>query len=359
MRSIFFWEEAGLSLTDANPYGGLLARGLARSGVELLAGYANEFDREWVLANRGRVDVLHLNWPHYLYDAPDLAGRVERLAALIDNLALARELGYKIVWTVHNLFPHDSSTPDLDRLARLAITQLSTALIAHCQYSRTLVQRHFHRSDGLFVIPHGHFMDVYPNTVSRQRARQKYGIGEDNFVYLFFGNVRPYKGLEKLLDVFCSLPDDHLRLLLAAKVYNEYGEQFVAHARQRDPRIIVHPSRFFANEEFQDFFNAADVSVLPFVDVLTSGSAITALGFGQPLITPGVGCLPELVDNTMGILYDPKRPDLKQPDVLEEAMVAIQTRDQQAMRQAAFQRARSLDWDEIGRRTLAAYRHGG
>jgi beta-1,4-mannosyltransferase len=350
MRSIFFWEAAGLSLTEANPYGGLLARGLASASVELVAGHAEEFDRAWVRASRGCVDVLHLNWPHYLYDAPDLAGRVARCAALIDNLALARELGYKIVWTVHNLFPHESSTPDLDRLARLALTQLATAIITHCDYARRLVQYHFHRGEGVFVIPHGHFMDIYPNTLSRQRARQKYGLAEESFVYLFFGNVRPYKGLEKLLDVFCALPGDHLRFLLAAKVYNEYGDRFVEEARQRDPRIIVHPSRFFANEEFQYFFNAADVSVLPFVDVLTSGSAITALGFGQPLITPAVGCLPELVDNTMGILYDSQ-----QPGALQEAMIAIQTRDQSAMRDAAFQRARTLDWAEIGRRTLLAY----
>jgi len=350
MRSIFFWEEAGLSLTNANPYGGLLAQGLASVGVELLAGHAHEFDREWVRANRGRVDVIHLNWPHYLYEAPDLAGRVARAAALFDNLTLARELGYKIVWTVHNLFPHESPTPELDRLVRLALTQLATAVITHCDYARRLVQHHFHRSEGVVVIPHGHFMDVYPNTLPRQSARQKYGIAEEHFVYLFFGNVRPYKGLEKLMDIFCGLPGEHLRLLLAAKVYNEYGDRFVEEARQRDARIIVHPSRFFANEEFQDFFNAADVSVLPFVDVLTSGSVITALGFGQPLITPGVGCLPELVDNTTGILYDQR-----QPDALQEAMIAIQSREQSAMRNAATQRARALDWAEIGRRTRLAY----
>lgn len=351
MRSIFFWEAAGLSLTEANPYGGLLGRGLASVGVELVAGHAQEFDAAWVRANRGHVDVLHLNWPHYLYDAPDLTSRVVRAAGLIDNLALARELGYKIVWTVHNLFPHESSTPDLDRLVRLAVIQLATAVITHCDYARGLVLRHFHRSDGVVVIPHGHFMDVYPNTLSHQRARQKYGLAEEHFVYLFFGNVRPYKGLEKLLDVFCGLPGEHLRLLLAAKVYNEYGDRFVEMARQRDPRIIVHSSRFFANEEFQHFFNAADVSVLPFVDVLTSGSAITALGFGQPLITPAVGCLPELVDNTTGILYDQR-----QPDALQEAMIAVQSRDQSAMRNAARQRARGLDWAEIGRRTLLAYK---
>ncbi|MCC7017815.1 MAG: glycosyltransferase [Rhodospirillales bacterium] len=350
MRSVFFWEAAGLSLTQANPYGGLLARGLAAAGVELVAGHAEEFTQAWLEEKRGAVDVLHLNWPHYMYDAPDLAERVARSAELIANLALARELGYKVIWTVHNLFPHDSQHRELDRLVRLALTQCCTALIVHCEHARRLVQNHFHRTDKVFVIPHGHFIDAYPNTMSRAEARRQLGIGEDQFVYLFFGNVRRYKGLEPLLATFQALPDAHNVLLLAAKSYNTYGDDLVAHARQADPRIIVRPARFFANEEFQLFFNAADVGVFPFVDVLTSGSTITALSFGLPVIVPAVGCLPELVDAEVGILYNQQ-----QPGALATAMHTIQQRDLGQLRQAAYQRAQSLDWTTIGRRTLAVY----
>jgi beta-1,4-mannosyltransferase len=141
-----------------------------------------------------------------------------------------------------------------------------------------------------------------------------------------------------------------LTLLLAAKVFNEYGDRFVEEARQADARILVCPSRFFANEEFQRYFNAADVSVLPFLDVLTSGSTITALSFGVPVIVPPVGCLRELVDERVGILYEQQ-----QPGALQEAMLAIQQRDLSATRQAAYARARSLNWDEIAQLTRAAY----
>ncbi|MBX3011038.1 MAG: glycosyltransferase [Caldilineaceae bacterium] len=350
MRAVFFWEGAGLSLTQANPYGGLLAQGLAKVGVELVAGHAEEFNETWLYENRQQVDVLHLNWPHYMYHTADLNERVDRAATLVSNLALARALGYKVVWTVHNLYPHDTTHFTLDRLVRLALTQMATAVIAHCHHAEALVQQHFHRTDKVFVIPHGHFIDAYPNTVSRAAARQQLGIAEDSFVYLFFGNVRPYKGLDQLLEIFTALPGQALTLLLAAKVYNEYGDQFVARARQSDPRIVVSPSRFFANEEFQRYFNAADVGVFPFVDVLTSGSTITALSFGLPVIVPGVGCLPELVDDEVGILYDQR-----QPAALQTAMSAIQQRDMTQMRQAAYQRALQLDWDTIGRQTLAAY----
>jgi beta-1,4-mannosyltransferase len=350
MRVSFYWEAAGLSLDRANPYAALLAAALAKIGVEVTAGYANDFSEEWVRANQGKVDVLHLNWLHPMYEAPDLAGRVVRAAAFVNNLTLASRLGYRIVWTVHNLYPHESFSHELDHLVRVAVANLADVVIAHCEHARSLVQQTFHRTEKVVVIPHGHFIDAYPNTISRSAARQQLGIAEENFVYMFFGNVRPYKGLENLLQAFRALPGDHLTLLLAVKVYNEYGDQFVEQARQTDPRIIVCPSRFFANEEFQLFFNAADVSVLPFLDVLTSGSTITAMSFSLPVIVPPAGCLPELVDERMSILYDQK-----EPGALQAAMQAIQTWDLPAARQASYERALSLGWDKIARSTLAAY----
>lgn len=350
MRGVFFWEAAGLSLDQANPYGGLLAQALAQVGVELRAGHPEEFTKEWLGQNQGQIDFLHLNWPHSLYDAPDLGARVARCAQVVDHLTLARTLGYKIVWTVHNLYPHDSENRALDHLARLAIIHLANAVIVHCVHARDLVQQHFYRQERVFVIPHGHFINAYPNRIRREEARQQLGLADDDFVYFFFGNVRRYKGLERLLEVFQSLPGDHVRLLIAAKVYNQYGEQFVEYAAQANPRVIVRSSRFFANEEFQWLFNAADVGIFPFVNVLTSGSVITALSFGLPVIVPAVGCLPELVPADAGIVYEPAHSD-----GLRQAMQEMQKRNIPPMRAAALAQAHALDWTQIAKQTQRVY----
>jgi beta-1,4-mannosyltransferase len=350
MRAVFYWEAAGLSLDRANPYGGLLARAMANLGIEMVAGHTEELNENWLRQNQGRIDVLHLNWPHYMYDRPDLASALDRAASLVEHLALAHQLGYKIVWTVHNLYPHQSHHSPLDYLVRIAIVHLASAVIVHCNHARMLVEKHFQRRERVFVIPHGHFIDVYPNTIEREEARQQLGIRKEQFVYMFFGNVRPYKGLDQLLKTFLAFSNEHLLLLIAAKVYDEYGSRFVEDARQFAPRIQVHPSRFFANHELQLYFNAADVVVLPFQNVLTSGSVITALSFGQPVIVPAVGCLPELVDADVGVVYDPA-----DPDGLRQAMQCIQTRDLTAARKMAYSKAASLGWDSIARMTLVAY----
>ena len=352
MRVLFFWEAAGLSLDRANPYAALLAEALLSKGVELVAGHAHEFDHAWLEKQRGKIDVLHLNWPHYMYTAADLRTCVAKAEEFITKLAYAHRLGYRIVWTVHNLYPHYSDHHQLDRLVRLALVRYADALIVHCDYARAQVAEHFHRKTDLFVIPHGNFIDAYPNRCSREQARKRLGLSEQHFVYFFFGNVSRYKGIERLLEVFQTLPGDELRLLIAAKIHNNYGEQLVAETADVDSRVLVHPSRFFDSAQFQWFFNAADVGVFPFRKVLTSGSTITALSFGLPVIVPAVGCLPELVDDRVGITYN-----VNDPDSLKAAMLSIRGREPTAMRAAAMQRARSLDWNEIAEQTAQAYIH--
>lgn len=352
MRVVCFWEDVGLSLTDGNPYGALLARALGGLGVEMIAGYARDLDEPWPVEGWDSVDVLHLHWPDSVFKAPDLSTRISRCAKLVDRLAKSRSLGLKVVWTVHNLYPHESPSPDLDHLAQLAVARVATALIVHCEKARALVKEHFFRQDGVFVIPHGHFMDAYPNTVTREGARRCLGIPEDRFVYLFFGNVRPYKGLEQLLEVFSTMPEDDVTLLLAAKIYYEYGQRLVERAAQADSRLVFCPSRFYPNDDLQMYFSAADVAVFPFRDVLTSGSVITALSFGRPVILPRLGCLPELVDDSMGIIYDPL-----QPDGLKHAMKAIRDRDLTECGSAARRRAESLSWESIAELTLEAYQY--
>ena len=118
-----------------------------------------------------------------------------------------------------------------------------------------------------------------------------------------------------------------------------------------DGRVRVHTSDFFPEEDFQVYLNSADVVVIPFSEVLTSGSTIAALGFGKPVVLPARGCLPELIDDSMGILFDPDREG-----ALQEAMREIRGRDLEAAGRAARACAESLDWERIADRHASLYR---
>ncbi|MDB6094477.1 MAG: putative Glycosyl transferase [Verrucomicrobia bacterium] len=320
-------------------------------GVRSVAGFRENLTPEWLRAHRDTFDVLHLHWPWALYNGATPEETTTRCATLIDALFLARSLGYKVVWTMHNLYPHDSTTRDLDHLARLAIAACATAVIVHCEHARGLLAEKFCRREDVFLAPHGHFCDAYPNVVSRREARAHFGFNEADFVYLFFGNVRANKGVEQLLESFLALPGENLRFLFAARICSDYGAQVVERARQADSRIVLRESKFYANEDFQWFFNAADVAVFPFTDILTSGSAVTALSFHCPVLVPAIGCLPELIDETVGAVYQPGSAG-----GLRRALDEARAIRRDALRPGIEQRLRELSWDGIARTTLEAYR---
>jgi glycosyltransferase involved in cell wall biosynthesis len=230
--------------------------------------------------------------------------------------------------------------------------QTAHEVVAHCSYAADLVRKHFYRTGNLHVIPHGNYIDAYPNDISRSEARQKLEVPNSHFVYLFVGNARPYKGLEHLVQAFRRVGGDDTELILAARrgLLPEYADK-IAEMVSGDPNIRMCTSSFFGAEEFQLYLNAADVVVLPFTDVLTSGTAIMALSFGKPVVIPRIGCLPELVDDSMGLLYDPS-----DKGALQKALIEVRTRDLKLASLNALTRARELDWDGIANSLSLLYR---
>ncbi|MBI3970259.1 MAG: glycosyltransferase [Chloroflexi bacterium] len=349
-RVVFYWEEQGIAVDHprVNPYGGLLAKALAPHGIVMEPGWT--LDPEWVRAQHGRVHVLHLNWIHRYYAGPDPDERQRRFKRFAAGLLLARRLDFRIVWTMHNLLPHEQHDPLLDIRARRLVCTLAHAVIVHCRRAGALLAERFGRRHDVHVIPHGHFIDVYPNTIGRTAARLALGIPEDVFAYLFFGNIRAYKGVERLLEVFGSLPDERLRLVIAGRLHPNYSGPLVSATEPLDPRVLFRPGEV-GIEEMQVYFNAADAVVLPFVDTLTSGSAITALGFGRPIVVPAVGCLPELVaGRTCGVVYDPVAPD-----GLRRALHDVRSLDAAAAGAESRARAYELNWETLARQTIQAY----
>ena len=353
MNALFFWEKAGgLTLEHkCNPYGPLLARAMEKLDVHLELGDYG-FEKDYLEEKRETFDVLHINWLHHFYRSEDLETGVARLNAFVDRLHFAKHLGYGIVWTMHNFYPHERPFPELDHLAQLAMCGVADHVVAHCDYAANLARKHFYRLKNLHVIPHGNYIDAYPNDISREDARSRLNIADDAFVYVFVGNARPYKGIERLLAAFDDVADGKsvLLLMMRSGLNPEYADE-IKEKVAGDDRVLAFTSPFFVRDEFQTYLNAADVAVLPFVDVLTSGSAILALSFGKPLILPHIGCLPELMDETMGQLFDPK--DARG---LEVAMEAIREQDIARLSDAAYQRAALLHWDGIAERLAVLYR---
>jgi len=342
--------------SDNNPYQRLLAAALTAQGVRAVRGRPGPRQpfpivSAWLRA--GRPSVLHLHWTHEYLKGADGPTRLNR-ARFQGQLRLLRRMGVRIVWTMHNLGGHDGGRHAHETAVHRDLVRLVDAVICHCAAARDAAIAAYRLSAAdaakLHVIPHGHYMGTYPDTITRTEARERLALPARGPVLLFLGAVRGYKGTDDLVAAFRSIPDADARLLIAGRPKGAGIEARLGAAAAADPRIQLYLG-FVPNADLQVWLRAADAMVLPFRDILTSGSAILALSFGRPVIAPALGCLPETVPPTAGILYDPDSPD-----ALRDALVAALSADLVTLGDGALARAHELDWAPIATRTAELYR---
>ena len=317
-----------------NPYCDLLYGRLEGLGVDVEP--QAEMSAAWLLRNAGRVAVLHLHWPEFYYRGPGGAATLRGLAGFLACVALAKALGYRIVWTIHNALPHERHPAD--RLVRWILMRAARTAV-HSRAARQALPPGGHLPT---VVPHGNYVGAYPDTVTRDEARRRLDLEPGDRVLVCFGQVRGYKGLADLVQAFRAIDDPRLRLVIAGRAPVAADAEAVRGLAAGDSRIRLH-LRFVPDDEVQVFFRAADFVVLPYRQVLTSGAAILALSFGQPLVVPRLGCLEDF-DDGCAISYD-----AADPRGLAAALEAARYADPAPMAARARAAAATLEWDGIAR----------
>lgn len=190
------------------------------------------------------------------------------------------------------------------------IRRLATCYIVHSEVDRQLISSHYnidlHR---VRVIPIGLF-DQY-RKIDKDQAKDQLGIREPN-VILFFGLVRPYKGVKYLVKAFESLPPrliQESRLLIVGEAWEdqELG-QIIGQSSFKSNISLI--DRYVGDSEIPLYFSAADVLVMPYIRASQSGVAHIGMGFGIPIIATRVGGLEESLGKYEGTCFiNPMDPD--------------------------------------------------
>src|SRR4029077_5409379 len=146
-----------------------------------------------------------------------------------------------------------------------------------------------------FVIPHGNLRDAYPGIyISREQARASLGIAPSARVLAFFGSVDPYKGVTQLVEKFSMLRDNRAVLLAAGRCSLPPQERKrLEEIAACDRRILLH-LEYIPHAAVTSYIRAADLVVLPFREILNSGSAILALSLDRPVLVPAKGAMRDL-----------------------------------------------------------------
>jgi glycosyltransferase involved in cell wall biosynthesis len=337
-----------------NPYLDLLYGALAREGVPFEPDA--RLTARWLLGARRRVRWLHVHWPQSLYrfsrGPRALRGVFSwlKLGVFAARLTFARGLGYRLVWTIHQVLPHEGASR-LDLAAAHLLGRRADLLVAHDEETAARAVE-IVRSRHVAVVPHGSYVGVYRPGEGRAAARVELGI-DDERVALSFGELRGYKDMDVLVDAFAQVQAGGL-LLVAGSPKDKRLAAELGEAAERDSRIRFLP-RFVPDERVSDFFAAADVAVVPRGDGGTSGSLILALSFGVPVVAADTATYRELLgDGEAGWLFAPGDP-VSLATALDAAFSAPEEELRRRAELAAAQAA-SLDWDESARRLAALLR---
>ncbi len=335
------------SVGESNPYQKLLVTSLTEAGVTVSV--PQGFFSLWK-AVLERPDVVHLQWQHsYFRSKRLLAGMLRTLLFFAQWLTL-RLMGVRFVWTVHNIVNHEKYHVWWELGACRLLARLVETLIVHGQAAIPPVAEAYRISpDKIKVVPHGHYINWYPPAPNQAEARQQLGLSAKSRIFLYFGQVRSYKGLARLLTEFASLKEENVQLILAGKPKPaSLGETLLAQAAS-DKRVVTE-FRFIEDERLTAYLSACDLVVLPYRDSLTSGGAVLAASCNRPVLVPNLGCMKELPPET-AILYDPEQPDGLQL-ALEQALRAPLDK----MGQAARAYIEQFPWSLVGTGTAAIYR---
>jgi glycosyltransferase involved in cell wall biosynthesis len=320
------------------------ARGRSRSPVGLalkLAEHVPDMLRYRRVATQ--ADVVHFQWltvqpvdVHLLPPARRRGGAVRRRPP--------------VVLTAHDVLPREPRPGQLAAQRRLY--ERVDAVVVHSAHGRRRL------TDALgvdprrvHVIPHGALaprMGAAPGPNGDPATALPDDLARvDVPVALFFGLLRPYKGLDVLLEAWRGIEGAELWVVGMPRMDIEP-------LRAGAPAGVRFVSRFVPDDEAAAFFHRADLVVLPYREIDQSGVALTALGAGAPLVLTDVGGFPELADSGAARLVKPG--DAAALHRVLRDLLADPTARREMSRHARAAAAGPYAWEAIARSTLELYR---
>jgi beta-1,4-mannosyltransferase len=292
-------------------------------------------------------DVIHIHWPSYFYSHQNIIFFFIKSFIFLFFLNFYKINGVKLVWTVHNIYPHNMKYKILEKIMRQYILNRMD-LVFVCAYSiKVNILSEFKiSSNKVVVLYHGHYVGAYPeNGID---FRKFYGIPAKNFVFLYFGSINEYKGIPKLIESFNKINDSATLLIVGKPTTKELENQI---KKDKTNKNIIFDMRFIPDDEVADLFNVANFIVLPYKEITTSGTAILSLSFKKPIIAPKTPFMLEYFNSNISILYDSN----DNQGLYKSLIKAFNSKE--IINDELFEmKLKDLDWGTIGRKAINEYK---
>jgi glycosyltransferase involved in cell wall biosynthesis len=251
------------------------------------------------------------------------------------------------VMTAHYIVPPRPSRRQVASARR--VFDSMDAVVAHSEHSAARLRDEVGLDPAkVRVIPHGAF--DYLTRLPEEKPLPAELAGAEGPVILSFGLLRPYKGIEHLLEAFRQV--EGAELWIVGNPRMDVGQlRELADAAGGRVRFVT---RFVEDDEIPAIFRRADVVALPYLDAEHSGVLYTGLAFGKPLVLSAVGGFPEVAATGAARLVPPGDTPALAAALSE--LVADESARAELAAAAARAAAGPFSWDEAARLTLDLYR---
>jgi beta-1,4-mannosyltransferase len=302
---------SGPGRAGGNPYLKLFYKSLSENGIELVGPLT--MTRAWLDCCAKDLDGLHFHWPEKFWRKTPQAllnltrGRAVRrlrpvtrmlgerlqLLRLRWYLRRARELGVRLVWTLHNLEPHEGASK-IDERGYGLLARHCDLILCHSESAREQCIARYHPRATVVVMRHGNYDGAYPDPRPRGEVLDELGLDEDRPVVGCVGRMRIYKGL----DLACAAVArcEGVQLLVAGSVQ----KGFELAGLQRDINSLgrgVLVARAVSDQEFSDYTAACDAMLLPYRKVTGSGACLASWTLGRGVVASDLPYFREMLGN--------------------------------------------------------------
>lgn len=248
---------------------------------------------------KGEKSIVHHHW----FGAASIGNSLGLIWKLF-WLFTYRIMGGKIIWTIHNKYPHDQKLISFNKIARILMGHTSSKLHVHCEKAIEIMSK-------VLKVNKSHFFIVkhpdYPSVIfSKEKAieefKNKYPFLSLDFekkTFLVFGQMAQYKGIEELLELISTIKEKDFNLILAGKVRDGNSEYVNRIKEFKKNEKIIFLDEFIPDDFIPVLFNLSDCVLFNYNEILTSGAVILSLNYKKYTIAPNKACISNIDDENL------------------------------------------------------------
>ncbi|MFZ5994961.1 MAG: glycosyltransferase [Thermodesulfobacteriota bacterium] len=263
-------------------------------------------DEAWLKQHARSFDAIHIHWPEHIWRSRhlkwahplrDLRGyywfrRATHwprsflgLRHLRPLLNCAKNYGLRIIWTIHDLTPHEKAGW-IDHVGYRILARQSDVIICHSETARNTFISTYGFADKTLVMRHGNFATAYPAPRPREFVLQDLGLKQELPLVCFLGLLRGYKGVDLCLDAIAKL-GGRVQLVIAGAPHADFHVRAFSRRVSQMKNTVFIP-KFLSAQEFADFASASEAFLLPYHRITTSGVLHAAFTFHRGVIASDI-----------------------------------------------------------------------